>query len=75
MQYKLWSREQKQAFAKKFSVKEREAYRKGKRNGWLARHHDKSGKYDKKKSSFMTHKYTDKELNSLFDDLDKVKLY
>lgn len=76
MSYKPWTLEQKQEYGKKFSAKERSAYRKGVRNGWLRRHHDKSGKYDTKRrgSGFATHTFTKEELNGLFDDLDNVKL-
>ena len=60
---------------KNFSKSQKWSYQKGKRNGWLSRHFDTRFNDKPKKQEFMQHSFTKEELNNLYDDLDKVKLY
>ena len=68
--YRPWSMEEKMRYSKRFSKNERIAYRKGKRNGWLNHYHATK----KNTNDFMRHKYSKKDFDSIFDDINKVKL-
>ena len=62
--YKPYTLEQKRAYAKQFTKKERESYRKGKRQGFLEGVH----KPIKKNS-----RYTKEEINGLFTNVKDIK--
>lgn len=71
--FEQMSTKQKQQFAKKFTLRERECYRKGKRNGWLNHYHATKDCYKKTVSveSFPQRKYTQAEFDALFTKFDK----
>lgn len=68
MAYKEMSKAEKIKFAKKFPLKERKAYRKGQRNGYLKRVF-----MTKKTADFTPRSYSKEQINALFDDLNNVK--
>ncbi len=70
MKYIPRTREEKQAYAKKFSKKEIDSYHKGVRMGFLQGIHKR--KYSDKKP--IARKYTQAEFDSLFDDIHNIKI-
>ncbi len=75
--FKQMSTKQKQQFAKKFTKRERECYRKGKRNGWLTHYHATKDWYKKrtpKALDYEQRKYTKEDVNKLFKNLREVKI-
>lgn len=63
--YIPYTREQKIAFGKKFSKKERTSYQNGKRYGFLVGVHAPKKKVSD--NDFMHHNYTKKDFDSIFD--------
>lgn len=75
--FKEMSIKEKQQFAKKFTKRERECYRKGKRNGWLIHYHATKNWYKRpvpKALDFEQRKYTKAQHDALFDKLREVKI-
>ena len=66
--FKKRSLEEKKAFAKQFSKKEVDSYRKGKRLGFL------EGVHKGSKKLAVTRKYTKEQLDSLFDKVEDIKI-
>lgn len=68
-EFKQMSKEEKIKYGKQFSSKERKAYRKGKRNGWLERYHETKNQ----PCGFKQRTYTKAEIGALFDNFKDVK--
>ena len=75
--FKEMSTKQKQQFAKKFTQRERECYRKGKRNGWLTHYHATKDLYKKRTPKALDYdqrKYTKEDFDALAKELREVKI-
>lgn len=80
--FKKWSLDDKRIYAKQFSKKEIESYRKGKKNGFMQgifasnikRKIYSKGKITSgsKNNDFIGHTFTKNELDSLYDNIDTV---
>lgn len=66
-----WTKEQKTEFGKQFTAKERKAYQKGKRNGFL------NGVHTSKRvnaGNFSQRTYSQQDHDKLFESLGSVKI-
>lgn len=70
--YREFSLEEKINFGKQFSKRDKFMYQKGKRNGWLNCFH--KDKTRNQSSNFKTRKYSKTNLDSVYADLNKIKI-
>lgn len=75
MAFKQWTTAEKMQYAKQFTKKEINAYRKGKRNGELKNYHKYKHCINKKRTSdFVGRTYSKEEINELFKTLGEIKI-
>lgn len=71
-EYRLYTREEKMRYAKKFTKSQRESYRKGIRNGFLQGIHKNNNKDVSAMKQPKKRQYSKEEYDSLFDDVKNI---
>lgn len=73
-EYRLYTREEKMRYAKKFTKSQRESYHKGIRNGFLQGIHKNNNKDVSAMKQARKRYYTEEEYNSFFDDVKNIEI-
>lgn len=71
-EYKIYTREEKKSYAKKFTKSQIESYRKGVRYGFLQGIHKTNNKNVSDRKQAKKRNYTREEYDSLFDDVNNL---